>query len=80
MESPVMFEPYTAARNVSTLASYLPVLGYGILPVNAFVIHAQQPVLVDTGLAALRTPFMVDLAHAHRSRTIYIASTPSTGS
>jgi flavorubredoxin len=70
MENPVMFEPYTVTRNIYTLASYLPVPGYGILPANAFVIHAQQPVLVDTGLAALRTPFLEALRQVIDPREI----------
>jgi glyoxylase-like metal-dependent hydrolase (beta-lactamase superfamily II) len=32
--------------------------GFGVLATNAFVIHASQPVLVDTGLAALSGDFM----------------------
>jgi glyoxylase-like metal-dependent hydrolase (beta-lactamase superfamily II) len=35
-----------------------------MLPINAFVIHAAEPVLVDTGLSALRAPFLKALASA----------------
>jgi hypothetical protein len=41
---------YRAHADVSVLADYLEVPGLGFLPVNAFVIHAAQPVVVDTGL------------------------------
>lgn len=47
--------------DISILPSYFPVPGLGILPVNAFVIKAQQPVLVDTGLPMDREGFMQEL-------------------
>jgi hypothetical protein len=49
------------APDIQSLVSYLPVPGFGVLPVNAFVIKAAQPVLVDTGLAALRQDFLQSL-------------------
>lgn len=58
MNVPKMFEPLRPAADVTSLVSYVPVPGYGVLPVNAFVIASEQPVLVDTGLAALETDFM----------------------
>lgn len=36
--------------DVTVLADYLEVPGLGFLPVNAFVLHAAEPVVVDTGL------------------------------
>ncbi|MCU1657946.1 MAG: lactamase, partial [Pseudonocardiales bacterium] len=36
--------------DVTVLNDYLEVPGLGFLPVNAFVLHAAQPVVVDTGL------------------------------
>jgi hypothetical protein len=41
---------YRTHPDVSVLNDYLEVPGLGFLPVNAFVIHAAQPVVVDTGL------------------------------
>ncbi len=41
---------YRAHRDVSVVSDYLEVPGLGFLPVNAFVIHATEPVVVDTGL------------------------------
>ncbi len=38
-------------RDVSVLADRLEVPGIGFLPVNAFVLHASQPVVIDTGLS-----------------------------
>jgi hypothetical protein len=58
MNEATMFEAQTVARDTLSLPSFMPVPGFGVLPVNAFLIRAAQPVLVDTGLAALRQPFM----------------------
>ncbi|MEU0163816.1 MBL fold metallo-hydrolase [Streptomyces sp. NPDC006261] len=38
-------------RDVSVLNDQLPVPGIGFLTVNAFVLHAAEPVVVDTGLS-----------------------------
>lgn len=38
-------------RDISVLADQLEVPGLGFLPVNAFVLHATEPVVVDTGLS-----------------------------
>jgi glyoxylase-like metal-dependent hydrolase (beta-lactamase superfamily II) len=37
-------------RDVSVLSDQLPAPGIGFVPVNAFVLHAAEPVVVDTGL------------------------------
>lgn len=62
MNNPTMFETRRVAPDTDVLCAYMPVPGYGILPVNAYVIHGPQPVLVDTGLAALREPFLAALS------------------
>jgi hypothetical protein len=41
---------YRAHADVSILNDYLEVPGLGFLPVNAFVLHSAQPVVIDTGL------------------------------
>jgi hypothetical protein len=56
-----MFESRTVAPDTTSIISYMPVPGFGVLPINAFIISADEPVLVDTGLAALRTEFMREL-------------------
>lgn len=43
------------------LPAYAPLPGLGILPVNAYLIHAREPLLLDTGLAALGDDFMASL-------------------
>jgi flavorubredoxin len=57
-----MFEPYQAAADVDVVPSYFPIPGFGILPVNAFVLKAAEPVLVDAGLAPLSDEFMEKLS------------------
>ncbi len=43
---------YRAHRDVTVLNDHLEVPGLGYLAVNAFVLHAAQPVVVDTGRAS----------------------------
>jgi hypothetical protein len=54
-----------SARKVTTdidiLPSHFEVPGFGFIPVNAFVIKAQEPVLVDTGLHQDHDQFMAAL-------------------
>lgn len=60
-----MTERYEAARIIEDthrLTAYAPLPGLGLLPVNAFVIRAKEPVLIDTGLAAQRESFMQALS------------------
>lgn len=61
MQTPVMSPARRVAAETWQLGSWMPVPGLGVLPGNAFVIRARQPVLVDTGLAALREPFLAAL-------------------
>ncbi|HVF32415.1 MAG TPA: MBL fold metallo-hydrolase [Acidimicrobiales bacterium] len=45
-----METPYQGATDVHVLPSSVPIPGLGVLPVNAYVLHAEEPVLVDTGI------------------------------
>jgi hypothetical protein len=38
-------------RDITVLSDVAPVPGIGFLPVNAFVLRAAEPVVVDTGLS-----------------------------
>lgn len=49
------------AADTTVITSTLPVPGLGQLPVNAFVIAAQKPVLVDAGLPAQADAFLDQL-------------------
>ena len=52
---------YRAHPEISVLGDYLEVPGLGFLAVNAFVIHAAQPVVVDTGLGLADRDFVACL-------------------
>ena len=76
--------PVTVAQavpGVDVLTSDVEIPGLGHLPINAFVLHGAEPVLVDTGSVIQREEFStalrvrdrrrrpaVDLAHPHRLR------------
>jgi hypothetical protein len=53
---------YHTHYDVSVVGDYLEVPGLGFLPVNAFVVHAAQPVVVDTGLGLPDRDFVAALA------------------
>lgn len=53
---------YRAHPDISVLNDYLEVPGLGFLSVNAFVIHAPEPVVVDTGLGLADRDFVASLA------------------
>lgn len=48
--------------DVSVLSDCAEVPGLGFLPVNAFVLHAEQPVVIDTGLSTVDRDFVTTLA------------------
>ncbi|MBA2437980.1 MAG: MBL fold metallo-hydrolase [Acidimicrobiia bacterium] len=45
-----MDAPYQAAPDVHVLPNNLALPGVGVLPVNAYVLLAEEPVLIDTGI------------------------------
>ena len=52
--------------DVTVLNDYAPVPGLGgvpplFLPVNAYVLHAEQPVVIDSGLSTVDKDFVTDL-------------------
>ena len=52
---------YRIGTDVTVLNDQLEVPGLGFLPVNAFVLHAAQPVVIDTGLGLPDRDFIRDL-------------------
>lgn len=56
-----MITTYTAAPDIDVLTSSFPVPGFGLIPINAFVLHAAEPVLVDTGAVVDSDDFMAAL-------------------
>ncbi|MFO7460422.1 MAG: MBL fold metallo-hydrolase [Desulfatiglandales bacterium] len=53
-----MDKPYRVMPDIEVLPAYFPIPGMGFLPINAFVIKAEEPVLVDTGMGIERDGFM----------------------
>ena len=54
----MMVESYKAAPDIEVLTSNFPIPGYGLVPINAFVIKGSEPILVDTGAAVHSKEFM----------------------
>lgn len=61
MNTPTMLSPLQVAPDTHLIPAYLPIPGMGVIPINAFVIEAAEPVLVDTGLGGLSDDFMAAL-------------------
>jgi glyoxylase-like metal-dependent hydrolase (beta-lactamase superfamily II) len=59
---PTLGEPFPAGPDTHVIPTYWPVPNAGVIPMNAFVVHAAEPVLVDTGTGALTEPFLEALA------------------
>jgi flavorubredoxin len=53
-----MDKPRQVMPGIEVLPAHFPIPGAGFLPVNAFVIKAQEPVLVDTGMGIDSKEFM----------------------
>jgi flavorubredoxin len=53
-----MVHSYKAAPDVDVLTSDFPIPGYGLVPINAFIIKGSEPVLVDTGAVVQSVEFM----------------------
>jgi flavorubredoxin len=56
-----MIQTYKAAADIDVLTSSMPIPGYGLVPINAFVIKGAEPVLVDTGAVVESDEFMSEL-------------------
>ncbi|MEU9036636.1 MBL fold metallo-hydrolase [Streptomyces sp. NPDC048352] len=55
---------HQVGSDTTVLADCLEVPGIGFVPVNAFVLHAREPVVVDTGLGLPDRDFLAALAGA----------------
>ncbi|MBM3925057.1 MAG: MBL fold metallo-hydrolase [SAR202 cluster bacterium] len=53
-----MEKAFKVSKDIVALPSNVPIPDMGVLPVNAFVIKAKEPVLVDTGLGMESEGFM----------------------
>ena len=56
-----MQPPFEATPDIAVLPCFHPIPNMGVLPVNQFVISAQEPVLVDTGMGLDTESFMKGL-------------------
>src|SRR3954464_14979985 len=50
--------------DMTALRDKAEIPGFGVLPVNAFVLHAEQPMLIDTGMPVSRAEFLDALGSA----------------
>jgi flavorubredoxin len=53
-----MEKAYQIMPDIEVLPSHFPVPGAGFLPINAFVLKAKEPVLIDTGMGIDSEEFM----------------------
>jgi flavorubredoxin len=53
-----MITTYKALPDIDVLTSSIPIPGYGLVPVNSFVLHGSEPVLVDTGAVIERDEYI----------------------
>lgn len=56
-----MEKPYQLMEDIEILPSFFPIPGMGFLAVNAFIIKAKEPVLIDTGMGIESPEFMKSL-------------------
>src|SRR5580698_6963343 len=60
-EENVMISTYKASPDIDVLSSTFPIPGFGLIPLNAFVLDGPEPVLVDTGAIVESDEFMAAL-------------------
>lgn len=56
-----MITSYKASQDIHVLTSSFPFPGMGVVPINAFVLHGPEPMLVDTGAVVESEEFMAAL-------------------
>ncbi len=61
MNAPRMLPARPVTPDISILTAHVPLPGFGLLHVNAFVLRAAEPVLIDTGVVALAPELMDSL-------------------
>lgn len=58
MEAPQLFAPREIAKDVFVIPGAVPIPGAGVLAINALLIRGKEPMLVDTGIGALKDDFL----------------------
>lgn len=43
-------ETRSVTTDITIFSSHVPLPGFGVVPVNAYLLKAQQPALIDTGM------------------------------
>ena len=61
MNQPHVGDPFRVLADTHVIPTYWPVPGLGTIAMNAFVVRAEQPVLVDTGVGILSDEFIASL-------------------
>lgn len=61
MDTLIVGQPFQAGTEVHVIPTYWPIPNVGVIAVNAFVLHAAEPVLVDTGAGQLSDDFIAAL-------------------
>ena len=56
-----MITTYKAAPDIDVLTTNFPIPGFGLVPINAFVLQGPEPILVDTGTVIDADEFMATL-------------------
>ena len=56
-----MITSYRATPDIDVLTSSFPIPGMGFVPINAFVLHGSEPILVDTGAVVESEEFLTAL-------------------
>jgi flavorubredoxin len=51
-------DSYRATEDIEVITSNFPIPGFGLVPINAFVIKGSEPILVDTGAVVESPQFM----------------------
>lgn len=57
-----MYSTYRAAPEIDAVTTAIAIPGLGHLPVNSFVLHGAEPILVDTCPVVLRDEYLAALA------------------
>jgi flavorubredoxin len=56
-----MISSYKASPDIDVLTSSFQIPGFGFVPINAFLLHGPEPLLVDTGAVVESQEFMAAL-------------------
>ena len=63
-----MIRTSRAAPDIDVITSNVTIPGFGLVPVNAFVLHGPEPILVDTGSVVETGRVHGRTASGHRPR------------